>query len=539
MSWIPEQHSWGLFKSIVSSKGYRPSASRILLDFTTARPTSDTFTFEKILEDAIAFRDHHGKFIKEPRMLAWREKLGANRLSGGSTGRPAAGSSLMLSSPLVDEAHWRKLCLACTKRPLSNYGAYLLRAKLVRTIGARLQIDDFRAVYGDEIKRFEVKKPIFFIGLPRCNTHEAVHVSMRTGLGLGLRCRDTMFPGIINEVRRHEEAAKVLYRRDNIFPFEQTLRTSTAGGSDDDMTLQLLSPQSIAWGLWHGLDDYLYECIQEDQQPVYDRVRDVLQLFNWYRKEHQYSDFVDREVTPIDNPVNQTMHGWKDQVNFLPPWFIQSPLAILNIDKLHAAFPDMRLVWCHRALLYSIPSFCSALAMRYATFTGRHPTEGRMSVIGEQVTGMFGSGADQAIQYLATFPKDRMVHWSNRDINRHCTRLLYKTLNQFESGVDYFRRLQTINGQVEYVSQFRPKHDSELGFFALHEGIVNEAFSSYINQFEEYAFEKKFGITIQNYKSLSGTLQETRASIDANFAEKETSLVHMPSPGHFLQERNK
>ena len=150
------------------------------------------------------------------------------------------------------------------------------------------------------------------------------------------------------------------------------------------------------------------------------------------------------------------------------------------------------------------------------------------------VCGIFGSGSENAIDYLGSFPYERMVHWSDRDISRSGTRLVTKTMDAFDMEFDRFYNHQIIDGQVERVGFFRPRLDHELAYFGLHEGVIGEHFKAYTEQFEEYAYEPKFGIKIQDYLFMGGEYAKQRFAIGADhnrLKRQETSFGHLSSPG--------
>eukprot|EP00658_Telonema_sp_P-2_P055313 TRINITY_DN43972_c0_g1_i1.p1 TRINITY_DN43972_c0_g1~~TRINITY_DN43972_c0_g1_i1.p1 ORF type:complete len:313 (+),score=46.14 TRINITY_DN43972_c0_g1_i1:194-1132(+) len=256
-------------------------------------------------------------------------------------------------------------------------------------------------------------------------------------------------------------------------------------------------PYSFAWGLLHGLDEFLMDSIQVGQTGVYEHIKNVLLLYQWYERCGHFRDNVALEINELDNIIQIQREGPKTKLQE-QPWVLHSPLAILSMSELHAAFPDMWVLWMHRAISPSISSLCSTIAIHQSMYTGTAPTETQLSRIGEKVCGMFGSGSEAAVEYMGSFPKERMVHLAQLDFNRHATRMILHALHYFGFNyTDRFRKHQTISGQVEYQSTAtvsRPSHECRLGFFGLHEGVIHEAFAGYIHQFEPYAFYEAVGI---------------------------------------------
>jgi len=295
-----------------------------------------------------------------------------------------------------------------------------------------------------------------------------------------------------------------------------------------------MNPRSFAWGMLNGLPEYLYECINEDQEHVFDFMHRVMKTFQWYRQCNEFPDCVVEEIKELNNITTYVLDGRKLQLDKVP-WMIHSPFALLHIEQLHKVFPDMRLIWCHRAVSPCVASMCASIATHISMHTGRSLNNSQMGQIGEQVCGIFGSGSANAVDYLAKFPYDRMVHWYNRDIGRSGTRLVTKTLEAFNIETDRFRTHQCIDGTTEWNCLFRPKLDAELSHFGLHEGIVGEHFAAYIHQFEQYAYEPKFGIKVQDYPFLSANYELQRfqhtGSNAHRLGQKETNFPMLQPPG--------
>jgi hypothetical protein len=437
-----------------------------------------------------------------------------------------------------DAEWWQQLTASCARKACSNYGARLLREKVVHYLSQRLMVEDIYRKYGNEISKMEVKAPIFLIGLPRCEAHQAFHVMGRSGYYMCPNAADVHFPGYKSETDRQMLMAEALkWIHPSVFPFFQAVRVLKPHQVDDDLGIHLMCPQSVAWGLFHGLQDHMYKCVQEDQQPIYDYMQRIFKLWRWYELHGSLKDNVLIENNPTGHKVDDVQRGTKDVLTDRP-YVMQSPLALSAIAQLHKAFPDMKLIWTHRALNHCIPSFCSCLAVHNTLYTGKRPTETQMATIGEQVVGYLGSGSEYAVDYLGSFPKSDMVHWHNRDIRRSTIRLLMKTIDHWGQPLDSYRRHQAISGYSEYIETFRPRNDAELHYFGLHEGVIGEAFEAYITQFEEYAFESPYGIKAQNYVPLANTRQAHMGGMDTQLGPDESHGLGLlgATAGHYLQD---
>ncbi|EPY20255.1 sulfotransferase [Strigomonas culicis] len=487
----------------------------------------------------------------------------AARAANLLTRRPTAESFLM-ENVLKDSCHianveipsepdktiehyrwWNKLCRACGEKNMTAYGAARLRSRLINALSQRLAIDELYRLNGNEIERERIEEPLVVMGLPRSNGHFAAHVLSHTGLFLAAKQCDTLTPSMLHESDRVDRFRRQFFGFPYLHPDFLCVRVPQATQIDDDLTLHLLTPQSLAWGLLHGLDTHLLECIEEDQTPVYAQLKRTLKLLQWYHRCGHLTTPVAKEYEPIENPMETQKYGTKPAVA-RAQWVLHSPLAILSTDALNETFPDLRAIWVHRALAQCIPSLCSSLCLHNALYTGKPPTDAQLALTGEKVLGLFGSGTQYAIDYYGGFDqKRRMVHWSNRDVKRHASRLAGKTLAHFGIDLDRYRRMQMINGQTAYGENARPLHDSQMPYFALHEGLIGDVFKDYIYQFEEFAFEKRFGVHIQEYESIAGSSDNVNmgalrigSSDHGKLGSLEKTTLgagHTPA-GHFLKE---
>ena len=441
-----------------------------------------------------------------------------------------------------DGAGWERLCKAVQVEftSFSKIGAGLLRERVVHAMSQRMAIEEQFRINASQLEAFQVKEPIFIVGLPRACGRYSAHLLGRSGMVMTMRSEDTYFPAIVTARERRIMYEKEVKRVEPYFPDLKVIQTLKAGDIDDDLQLHLLTPYSHAWGLLHGLDAYLYENLDVDQTPVYEVMKKTLRLFQWYASFDEFSDALpDKSFEVIDEVKVRMDIRWGD-VSQGPnhPWVIHSPFALLSLDNMQSAFPDMRLIWIHRALSQCIPSFCSTLTIHHSLYYSRLPTETILAGIGEKVVGLFSHAAEASIELLATFPRERMVHWSNRDVRRHGPRIIERSCRKF--GLKWNRPVQIrcASAQTENDNRFRPLHDAPLNYFALHDGKVNEAFAAYIHQFEDFAFEPRFGVNIQESSPLIFGSDETMVTYGrAEQGKLQGSIpAHASSSGHFHQE---
>lgn len=458
---------------------------------------------------------------------------------------------------------WAKLCKsAANKDNLSNYGRWLLHRKIVHYLSERLGVEEIFKHDGAEISREQILDPIFLIGLPRAGNAVNHHVLGRSGVLMTPTMKDTLFPSTMSpEARAAAYKKEMRYFQYNNPEFRVVRDLMGPSQPDDDVGLQLQTPYSIAWGLLHGLDDHLLECVGQNQDGVYAHERRLLQLFQFYKGLGMYDDAVVRETNPIDNMLQEQRDGHKARITY-QPFCIHSPFAILHLDSLFKSFgrndlstiadrdgsgesalseagpinsqSDMGLLWCHRNLADALGSLCSSLAVHQSVLTGRSPSETQLGNLGEKVCGIFGSGTENAVDFLSTFPQNKLLNVASVDSGRSTARIADRVLKYFGHDLDKWRKMQAIEGQTEYGAALdRPSHSYKLSLFGLHEGVIAEHFDAYVFQFQEYAFLELPGTQIadsgrvRGTRELSGTAEVANARMlnSAQARESASDLV--------------
>ena len=439
-------------------------------------------------------------------------------------------------SHVPDEAWWKKLCAACGEKQTSVSGGHRLREKVVMSLSNRLAVEQAIRNRVDEFERTKLDQVWFVMGLPRNHGHYFTHLLYPSGHCMSPRFCDNILPACPSEPQRLAHAGRRIRNREWSHPMMNCVRTWDEETVDDDTTLHLLTPYSLAWGLLHGLPEYLYDCVAEDQSGVYATVHKVLRLYEMYRKDHNFKTGPSREVNMDGDTMNTIKYGTKDDI-LEWPWVVHSPFAVMNVPELHKAFPDMKLIWLHRAVDLSMASLASSLCMHNALYTGAATSDAVATQTGEIAASMFGSGSQHAIRYLHDFPFDRMVHASMRDVQRSGVRILEKTLASL-GGIDlrFWRQRHAIDGHTEYYSQFRPQHVREINDFGLHTGALTRCFKQYYHQFDEYAWETKFGIEVQEYQPLAGSTHTTESGAEEPGELASAIGGQFQAAGDFLQQ---
>ena len=195
----------------------------------------------------------------------------------------------------------------------------------------------------------------------------------------------------------------------------------------------------------------------------------------------------------------------------------------------------MKLVWIHGAVDQSVTSLASSLCIHNTQYSGTATSDHFATQMGEICAGMFGSGSTNAIDYLADFPYERMVHCDMRDVQRSGIRILDKVLYTLGGQeLRFWRQRQAIDGHTEYYSQFRPQHVREPHDFGLHTGVLSKYFRAYYHQFDEFAHEGKFGIEVQDHEPISAVGSGAGEANEPG--ELASSLGHLfPAAGDYLK----
>eukprot|EP00760_Papus_ankaliazontas_P003039 PhM_4_TR11390/c0_g1_i1/m.84242 len=394
---------------------------------------------------------------------------------------------------------WRRLIDAFNDKPfLSPMGTAFIRMKLVHILSQRLLVEERFKEYAHEMEdeSFSPEDAIIIIGLPRSMGHVLHHVMASTGTVLAPSSADILCPGTERILDRRAQLKPILKMTNKCHNTFTSVRLLNAQWAEDDLHLQLLKPESMAWGWLFGLEDYTKERINtpEVMADVYAFEAKVLRLFRVYRDMGQFPELVDLQINPLECPVEVVRYGLRD-TNLPMPWVIHSPLAMCYLPEMLTAFPKAKIVWAHRALNQCIPSTCGALMQHEIMHTHRTPLDSQLISMGTKVLGFFGSGTERALDTLATYPTERFINVYNRDLNRGAMRVVKKLLPRLGVQLDRWRMTQGISGFAYYYSNYHAKHVYKLDHFGITEAQIGEIFRAYIEQFEEYAFEPVHGIT--------------------------------------------
>jgi len=450
--------SW--HKSFVIPAKYSPSPLTLFRNVTTTRVP---FVFDSIYEDAVKTADLGKDTAEIPELSAWRRLVDA-----------------MADKPFV-----------------SPLGSQFLRMKVVHFMAQRMMIEKKFKEYAADMENVASNaNTVFVIGIPRSGGGMLSHVLGTTGALLGLSSSDVCSPAEERYTDRRQDTRPLLDMLHRAYPDFVCNRILRPNWADDDLHLQMLKPNSIAWGLLHGLDDHLRMAIEEPNYmgEVYEFEAQVLKLLRVYRDMGQLPELVERELHNVGSPINIIRWGTNDPIENIP-FVVQSPLGVCFLPDLTKAFPQARLVWCHRALAQGIPSTCASLLTHDIMYTHKTPMDSTLVRTGHKILGLYGSGTDRAIEFLEGYPSDRVMNLSNRDINRGCMRVVGKLLPRLGIEIDRWRQQQGINGFSAMMNASRPRHMHHLDHFGVSEAQLGEVFKTYVNQFEEYAFEPFHGIT--------------------------------------------
>ena len=416
----------------------------------------------------------------------------------------AAGAAPVSKEQCPDAKWWEKLCAACAVKTCSPTGSRLLRDKVVHSLGQRLAIDEVYKTNESVVEHQRVSDTMMVVGIPRSTGHMAATLIARTGVAKSWATHDVWTPSVMNEFSRKARYKKEFSGFHSDFPNFCVVGPVAPAKVACDLMIHLHIPYSFAWGLLHGLDEFLYECLQEPQDAVYTHVAKVMRVFEWYRLNGDFYGGEERLVKATDNPILASKYGIRDEFE-RTPFVIHSPFAILHMDALHRAFPDMRVIWTHRALNACIGSLCSALAHHDFLYTNRRPTDTQLAAIGEKIVGMFGSGTELAVDYMANFSRSKSVHWLDRDVRRHGVRLMKKTFDKFDLNLDRYRYIQAADAQTEMNDEQRPLHDAPSRYFAVSDSLIREHFDAYVYQFPDFVYEKRYGIMLDSPEQLTHT----------------------------------
>jgi len=320
-------------------------------------------------------------------------------------------------------------------------------------LSERLRLEDWIARH-QEVMDQQVQRPVFVTGLPRSGTTALSQFLSEDPDARSIRRWESLnaIPPAERDPTgdlRIEATRKAFAARDAAMPEISILLPVGAEDPSEHGGLLGLTFLSFHLPLMHHAPAYQDWLLQADLEPAYRYMRRVLQVL-------------------------QSKTG-------AAHWNLKNPLDIFGLDALVRAFPDARLVWCHRDPASSIPSNCSLLTMLRSN-AGEDVDKielGRMKI------AVFAAGIRRAMAARDRIGDDRFADVYQRELVRDTPGAIERLYAKL--GLPYseaYRERLTNRVSVRSEQLAGKAHHYELADFGLSLEEIRREFRGYTQRFQ-------------------------------------------------------
>ncbi len=217
---------------------------------------------------------------------------------------------------------------------LTETGEAMLQMRLSMLLSARLQVEDTYRRH-PEIDDQVVEGPVFVIGLPRTGTTALSQLVAADPQFRSLRTWESSSPVPPPESATEHTDPRIaateqgLAMMNEAFPLMQTMHHTEATTATECQDLLGMSYRTAHFDGFARVPSYMAWVVDTDMTETYRYHRRVLRLLQWH----------------------------------CPPtlWHLKTPVHMLSLDALLAAYPNARFLWSHRDPTEVLGSVCSLI----------------------------------------------------------------------------------------------------------------------------------------------------------------------------------
>ena len=337
--------------------------------------------------------------------------------------------------------------------PIGHKGA---QGILTQTLAKRLRIVDWLKQH-PEVKREEIRRPIFVLGLPRTGTTLLFNLLAQDPAArplLGWEAFQPLSPKKPRPGRRDpriDEYARKLRGMDYISPYLRKLHPMTAEGPEECNLLLMRSLVTWFYGFQFRVPSYT--------NWLWSRPRSVHEMV--YR--------LHRDQLEILQTQNRGGH-----------WLLKSPSHLNALGAIAEVYPDACFVQTHRDLSKVLPSACSlfAVARRAASDEVEPVALGREALtdVEQTISGM--------LEARKTLPAERVLDVRYADFVRRPLDTVQRIYEQFDLTAP-----EELETRIDRWMKANPKdksgaHHYSLEAFGTSRGELDERSAAYRERFD-------------------------------------------------------
>jgi len=338
-----------------------------------------------------------------------------------------------------------------TEATLTESGEMILEMRIGMLLANRLRITavlDANPEIGDE----SVEGPLFIIGLPRTGTTALSNLVAADPQIRSVRLWESSDPVPPPEAAtqdrdpRIEAARRGLEAMYEAFPRMRSLHLQTATGPTECQDLLGMEFRTMHFDGMARVPSYAAWAIDCDMSSAYAFHRQVLQLLQWH----------------------------------CPPrlWHLKTPVHMLALDDLRAAYPGAKFLWTHRDPAAVLGSVCSLIAYTRSWVSDRDDAE----ELGREQLALWAEAIRRAMEF-----RDRLGEEWFADVE-----FASLQADPVAAVADAYERLGLRlgagRGPVEDWARTHPPgahgvHEFALDEFGLEAATVRHAFAGYLDRF--------------------------------------------------------
>jgi sulfotransferase family protein len=334
---------------------------------------------------------------------------------------------------------------------LTEIGTHILGSRLDMLLANRLRVVATVAEHR-EITDQEVEGPLFIIGLPRTGTTALSNLLAADPRIRSVRLWESSDPVPPPEADhqdddpRIEAASQGLELMYETFPRMRSLHFQSATGPTECQDLLGMEFRTEHFDGMARVPSYVEWVLDCDMAGTYAFHRQVLQLLQWH----------------------------------CPPrlWHLKTPVHMLALDALAAAYPSAKFLWTHRDPAPVLGSVCSLIAYTRSWASDRYDPE----ELGRDQLALWAEAIRRALDFRDRTGEGSFADVSFADLQSDPVGALAAAYEQV--GLD----LEAGRGPVEAWARDHPPgahgvHEFALANFGLDAAGVRERFDSYLARF--------------------------------------------------------
>jgi len=336
---------------------------------------------------------------------------------------------------------------------LTEMGEAMLQMRLAVLLSARLGVEDTYRRH-PEIDDQVVDGPVFVIGLPRTGTTALSQLVAADPQFRSLRTWESSAPVPPPETATEHTDPRIAATEQGIammneaFPLMQTMHHTEATTATECQDLMGMSYRTAHFDGFARVPSYMEWVVDTDMTETYRYHRRVLRLLQWH----------------------------------CPPalWHLKTPVHMLSLDALLAAYPNARFLWSHRDPTKVLGSVCSLIHYTRSWSSDRDDSV----ELGATQLEHWWLAVERAMEFRRRIGDDRFADVSFADLQTDPLEALAGALDHIGVPFDPRSRASVEAWAGSHEPGSHGAHTYELSDFGLRPEQIRERFAPYYAAFD-------------------------------------------------------